>query len=61
MTDEQTVQLRAGGWFACYDGDEGNWSGPWNTKEAAQAAYALDYDSAHLLHTSAGKVIRDDD
>jgi hypothetical protein len=51
---EAEIVLRAGGWFV--EGE--TFSGPWNTKEAAQAARALDYDTAHLLHNSAKRIIR---
>ena len=50
---EAKVVLLAGGWFV--EGE--TFSGPWNTKEAAQAASVLDYGTAHLMHNSAKRII----
>jgi hypothetical protein len=42
------IELRRGGWFVT---DELNgFSGPWKSKEAAEAAEAGDFDEAHRLN-----------
>ena len=38
------------GWFVDWLSPEGH-SGPWATKEAAEAAGRLDWDEAHRLHS----------
>ena len=50
---DERVQLRRGGWFATGDDRERGWSGPWRTKEAAEAADREDYTTAHDLDRAA--------
>lgn len=42
------IALCRGGWFVCDESRVG-WSGPWRTKEAAEAARVGDYARAHEI------------
>lgn len=44
-----------GGWFAVQNETDSLGSGPWKTREAAEAAVNGDYDRANRLHLDALK------
>lgn len=54
--ERKAIVLRAGGWFVTGR----QWSGPWNTKEAAELARDGEYTLAHQEHRAAKGVERGD-
>ena len=47
------VVLARGGWFSVWSEDDRAGSGPWRSKEAAEAALARDYIAAQELNRKA--------
>lgn len=52
MSDKPEIELRRGGWFVMGE----SWSGPWNTKGAAELARSGKYTLAHEEHRKANGI-----